>query len=102
MYIITCTYIITLHAFITIDNKYRQSNNNSWINKEYNQYIYKEEITWLKNKHRIGEKPMMYIMDDIESTDIDTNTDFKLAEIMIKSINSNKNSNDIKCRIFRY
>ena len=33
-----------------------------------------------ERNHRIGYKPYMYIMNDIESVDIDIETDFIIAE----------------------
>ena len=45
----------------------------------------------LKKKHRIGYKPYMYIMDDIESSDIDIETDFTIAECLHKTLRMNNN-----------
>jgi glucose 1-dehydrogenase len=42
-------------------------------------YIFTKE-TLFKKHHRIGYKPYMYVMDDIESSDIDTETDFLIAK----------------------
>ena len=47
-------------------------------------YIFKREVLFQKH-HRIGYKPFMFVMDDIESSDIDTETDFKLAEWTLKN-----------------
>lgn len=44
-----------------------------------NLYVFTEE-TIEKTGCRIGENPTIYEMDEIESIDIDTETDFKLAE----------------------
>ena len=46
-------------------------------------YIFQKEIL-LKKKHRIGYKPFILVMDDIESSDIDIETDFIIAENMHK------------------
>ena len=44
-------------------------------------YIFDKE-TLFKKKHRIGYNPYMYIMDDIESFDIDTESDFLIAKTL--------------------
>ena len=44
-------------------------------------YIF-NQYTLLKRHHRIGYRPYIYIMNDIESTDIDTESDFKLASTL--------------------
>lgn len=54
-------------------------------------YIFKREILFQKH-HRIGYKPFMYIMDNIESSDIDTEIDFILAETLHKELVINKGS----------
>jgi len=38
----------------------------------------------LQHGHRIGSKPYMYIMNDIESQDIDVEDDFILTEMLVK------------------
>ena len=48
-------------------------------------YIFKRDIL-VKRHHRIGYKPYMYLMDDIESSDIDTETDFTLTETLHKQL----------------
>lgn len=45
-------------------------------------YIAPKE-TILKYGRRIGNKPMLYVMSDIESTDIDWEQDFTLAQILL-------------------
>jgi NAD(P)-dependent dehydrogenase (short-subunit alcohol dehydrogenase family)/CMP-N-acetylneuraminic acid synthetase len=54
-------------------------------------YIFKREILFKKH-HRIGYKPYMYVMNDIESSDIDTETDFILAETLHKELVLNENN----------
>ena len=44
-------------------------------------YIFSKE-TLFKKKHRIGYNPYMYIMNDIESFDIDTESDFLIAKTL--------------------
>ena len=44
-------------------------------------YIFNKE-TIFKKKHRIGYNPYMYVMDDIESFDIDTESDFLIAKTL--------------------
>ena len=45
----------------------------------------------IKKKHRIGYKPYMFIMNDIESSDIDIETDFLIAECLHKTFRMNSN-----------
>lgn len=40
---------------------------------------------YTEQKNRIGQKPLLYIMDEIHSKDIDWEEDFKIAEIMYKT-----------------
>ena len=49
-------------------------------------YIFSQE-SLKKQKNRIGAKPMMYETDKLESQDIDTEQDFKLAEALCKLVN---------------
>lgn len=49
-------------------------------------YIFSKEI--LERRHnRIGERPFMFEMDEIEAQDIDVELDFKIAEFLFKEIN---------------
>lgn len=41
---------------------------------------------YTEQKNRIGQKPLLYIMDEIHSKDIDWKEDFKIAEIMYKTL----------------
>jgi len=41
---------------------------------------------YTEHKNRIGQKPLLYIMDEIHSKDIDWEEDFKIAEIMYKTL----------------
>lgn len=41
---------------------------------------------YTEQKKRIGQKPLLYIMDEIHSKDIDWEEDFKIAEIMYKTL----------------
>lgn len=51
-------------------------------------YIFTKEI--LERKHnRIGDRPFMFAMPEIESQDIDVELNFKVAEFLFKEINSN-------------
>ena len=47
-------------------------------------YVYTEQ------KNRIGKKPLLHIMDEIHSFDIDWPDDFTIAELMYANINRNK------------
>lgn len=49
-------------------------------------YIFTRE-TLFKKHHRIGYDPVIYVMDDIESIDIDIETDFLIAEILYRNLN---------------
>ena len=44
-----------------------------------------------EHNHRIGERPMMYVMDDIESQDIDIETDFRVTESLMADLYLNHN-----------
>lgn len=48
-------------------------------------YIFQKSILFNK-KHRIGYKPFIFIMNDIESSDIDIETDFIIAESIHKCL----------------
>ena len=47
-------------------------------------YIFKKDILFERH-HRIGYKPYIHIMNDIESTDIDTENDFLIAKLLHKN-----------------
>ena len=53
-------------------------------------YIFLKDILF-KRHHRIGHKPYIYVMDDIESTDIDTESNFLIAKTLHKNEILNKN-----------
>ena len=46
--------------------------------------ISKEKM--IENKNVVGEKPYIYIIDEVEATDIDNQIDFDFAEFMYKSM----------------
>lgn len=48
-------------------------------------YVFKRSVLFERH-HRIGYKPYMYVMNDIESSDIDTETDFILSETLHKQL----------------
>ena len=48
-------------------------------------YMFTKE-TLIKKQHRIGYKPMMYVMNDIESQDIDIETDFLVTESLMADL----------------
>ena len=56
-------------------------------------FIFKKDIL-IKKKHRIGYKPYMYVMDDIQSSDIDIETDFIIAESLYKCMVIDKKNKD--------
>ena len=55
-------------------------------------FLAKREV-YTEQKNRIGEKPLLYIMDELHSFDIDWPDDFLIAEIMFKNhyVYGNKN-----------
>tara|TARA_B100000902_G_C27236899_1_gene877936 strand:+ start:30 stop:1463 length:1434 start_codon:yes stop_codon:yes gene_type:complete len=53
-------------------------------------YIFSKETLFTKH-HRIGYKPLMFEMNDIESQDIDTETDFVIAEMLYEKNIVSKN-----------
>ena len=52
-------------------------------------FLAKREV-YNEQKNRIGEKPLLYIMDELHSFDIDWPDDFVIAEIMYKNLYGNK------------
>ena len=44
-------------------------------------YVFTRECLCTR-RHRIGTRPIMHVMEDLESTDIDTEHDFKMAEVL--------------------
>ena len=49
-------------------------------------FIAKREV-YVEQKNRIGQKPLLHVMDEMHSFDIDWEEDFTIAEIMYKNIN---------------
>lgn len=52
-------------------------------------FLAKREV-YTEQKNRIGEKPLLYVMDELHSFDIDWPNDFVIAEIMYKNLYGNK------------
>ena len=52
-------------------------------------FLAKREV-YTEQKNRIGEKPLLYIMDELHSFDIDWPDDFVIVEIMYKNLYGNK------------
>ncbi len=48
-------------------------------------FLAKREV-YTELKNRIGEKPMLYVMDELHSKDIDWEDDFVIAEILYKKL----------------
>lgn len=48
-------------------------------------FLAKREV-YTEQKNRIGQKPLLHIMDELHSKDIDWEEDFKIAEIMYKTL----------------
>lgn len=46
-----------------------------------NRYVFTRECLCTR-RHRIGTRPIMHVMTPLESTDIDTEHDFKMAEVL--------------------
>ena len=57
-------------------------------------YLFSRE-SLLNCNHRIGNNPLMFKMDDIESQDIDIETDFGITEIIMKSLYLNNDKSVI-------
>ena len=51
-------------------------------------YIFKREIL-VKRRNRIGERPLLFEMDPVESLDIDVESDFRIAELLFKESSKN-------------
>lgn len=52
-------------------------------------FLAKREV-YIDQKNRIGKKPLLHIMDEVHSLDIDWPDDFIIAEIMYKNLFSKK------------
>jgi len=51
-------------------------------------FLAKREV-YVEQKNRIGRKPLLHIMDEMHSFDIDWEEDFKIAEVICNSLNIN-------------
>lgn len=51
-------------------------------------FLAKREV-YIEQKNRIGQKPLLHIMDDLHSFDIDWPDDFVIAEVMYKNLYGN-------------
>lgn len=51
-------------------------------------FLAKREV-YIEQKNRIGQKPLLHIMDEIHSFDIDWPDDFLIAEVMYKNLYGN-------------
>lgn len=52
-------------------------------------FLAKREV-YIEQKNRIGVNPMLHVMDEIHSFDIDWEDDFTIAEVMYKSVSMKK------------
>lgn len=52
-------------------------------------FLAKREV-YVKQKNRIGEKPLLYVMDELHGFDIDWPDDFTIAELMYKNLYGKK------------
>lgn len=52
-------------------------------------FLAKRDV-YIKQKNRIGQKPLLHVMDELHSFDIDWPDDFVIAEIMFKNLYGNK------------
>ena len=52
-------------------------------------FLAKREV-YIEQKNRIGQKPLLHVMDKLHSFDIDWPDDFVIAEIMYKNLYGNK------------
>ena len=48
-------------------------------------FLAKREV-YVEQKNRIGEKPLLYVMDELHSFDIDWPDDFVIAEMIYKNL----------------
>ncbi|MCS2302308.1 hypothetical protein NXW38_01355 [Bacteroides ovatus] len=48
-------------------------------------FLAKREV-YIEQKNRIGVNPMLHVMDEIHSFDIDWEDDFTIAEVMYKNL----------------
>lgn len=87
--------VVGLNEFI-LSEKARPVNYNWGVWHEYSQYLDKlyaitgalfiaKKSEMLRNRYVVSKKPYLYEVSDYESIDIDTEYDFKLAEIMYKN-----------------
>ncbi len=49
-----------------------------------NLYIFSKESFNKNENNRVGQKPYLFEIDQLEATDIDTPNDFKIAEILMQ------------------
>lgn len=52
-------------------------------------FLAKREV-YVEQKNRIGQKPLLHVMDEIHSFDIDWPDDFTIAEVMYKNLYGSK------------
>lgn len=52
-------------------------------------FLARREV-YVKQKNRLGMKPLLYVMDEMHSKDIDWEDDFVVAEMMYKNLNISK------------
>ena len=52
-------------------------------------FLAKRDI-YVKNKNRIGDKPLLYVMDELHSKDIDWEDDFTIAEMIYDKLYTNE------------
>ena len=64
------------------DNLIRTQDLAPWFEENSNLYLFSKESFYATNA-RIGIKPQMFITEPFESTDIDTPSDWELAEVLV-------------------
>jgi len=69
------------------DNLVRTQDLEPWYEENSNLYIFSKD-SFEKTKARIGQKPILFPMETMESIDIDDKNDWDLAETIIKGKNS--------------
>lgn len=64
------------------DNLIRTQDLDPWYEENSNLYVFSKE-SFAKTRARIGSKPTMLVTEPFESTDIDTPSDWELAEVLV-------------------
>ena len=55
----------------------------------HSMFLAKREV-YVEQKNRIGQRPLLHMMDEMHSFDIDWEEDFRIAEVIFNSLNMNR------------